>query len=45
MDDDLNTPGALGAIFGAVKEMNRTLDVHAGGLDEGTRAQLGLQPE
>ena len=41
MDDDLNTPGALGAIFGAVKEMNRTLDVHAGSLDEGTRAQLG----
>jgi cysteinyl-tRNA synthetase len=40
MDDDLNTPGALGAIFGAVKEMNRTLDLHAGGLDEGTRAQL-----
>ncbi|MCG6536008.1 MAG: cysteine--tRNA ligase [Syntrophales bacterium LBB04] len=40
MDDDLNTPGALGAIFGAVKEMNRTLDVHAGGLDQGTRAQL-----
>ena len=41
MDDDLNTPSALGAIFGAVKEMNRTLDVHAGSLDEGTRAQLG----
>jgi cysteinyl-tRNA synthetase len=40
MDDDLNTPGALGAIFGAVKEMNRTLDVQGGALDGGTRAQL-----
>ena len=40
MDDDLNTPGALGAIFGAVKEMNRNLDAHGGDLDRKTRAQL-----
>jgi cysteinyl-tRNA synthetase len=40
MDDDLNTPGALGAIFGAVKEINRKLDLHAGRLDQETQAQL-----
>jgi cysteinyl-tRNA synthetase len=30
----------LGAIFGAVKEINRKLDLHAGRLDQETQAQL-----
>jgi cysteinyl-tRNA synthetase len=40
MDDDLNTPAALAAVFEAVKEINRILDEHGSQPDDDTRARL-----
>jgi cysteinyl-tRNA synthetase len=40
MDDDLNTPAALAAIFEAIKEINRLLDEHGTQPDDDTRARL-----
>jgi cysteinyl-tRNA synthetase len=40
MDDDLNTPAALAAIFEAVKEINKALDEHGNHPDDETRVRL-----
>lgn len=40
MDDDMNTPAALAAVFESVKEINRLLDEHGNKPGDDTRARL-----
>jgi cysteinyl-tRNA synthetase len=40
MDDDMNTPAALAAVFDCVREINRLLDEHGNKPDGDTRARL-----
>jgi cysteinyl-tRNA synthetase len=40
MDDDMNTPAALAAVFESVREINRLLDEHGNKPDDDTRARL-----
>jgi cysteinyl-tRNA synthetase len=40
MDDDLNTPAALAAVFEAVKEINRVLDEHGNQPDDEAKTKL-----